>query len=165
MTAPTLAVPPSCHASALVLYPCTVLLLILAWWDIAQGKRARDPRVPHSFAASSCHARTRPPFGHDMACSVKNFLPQPLQVVGMSCGISPYLRQRLFRSFSQDNSMPLRQWGTALSHAPFLLALWRRFISCPSAISFLLARSAISTCFRSFLAPALSRRTHALWPT
>ena len=55
--------------------------------------------------------------------------------------------------------------GTVLSHTPFLVALCKRFISWPPASSFRLSSSTISTCFRSFLAPALALRTHAPWPT
>ena len=95
-----LASPPSCCAPAPVLSPSTVLLLILGSYVIALGKRSRAPRAPHYFAASSCRARKRPPFGHDRACSIKNLLPQPLQVAGMSCGISLYLRRRLSRNSS-----------------------------------------------------------------
>ena len=61
--------------------------------------------------------------------------------------------------------MPLRQWGIALSHAPFLVSLWRIFLSWPPASSFCLASSAISKCFYYFLAPELDWHTHALWPT
>ena len=49
-----------------------------------QRERTGDPRAPHSFTASSCRARIRPPFGNDRACSIKKFLPQPSQVAGMS---------------------------------------------------------------------------------
>ena len=32
-----------------------------------QGERTGAPRVPHSFVASACCSRTRPPFGNDRA--------------------------------------------------------------------------------------------------
>ena len=83
----------------------------------------------------------------------------------MSCGISPYLRQRLSRNSSQDNYVPLRRWGTSLRHAPFLFALWWWFLSCTPARSFRLASYPRSTCILSCLAAKLSLRTHDLWPT
>ena len=78
------AVPPSCHDPAPVLSPCTDLLLIFGSQVIALGTGAQALRVPHSFAVSPCRVRTRPPFGHDRACLIENFLPQLLQVAGMS---------------------------------------------------------------------------------
>ena len=127
--------------------------------------RSWDPRAPHSFSESSCRSRTRPPFGHDRVCSIKNFLPQPSQVGGVSCGISPYMRRRLSRNSSQDNSVSLRRWVTFLSHAPFLVALWRRFLSCPPASSFRLSSYPRSTCIFVHLAARLALRTHIIWPT
>ena len=100
VSVPPMAAPPSCRPPAPVLSYCTVLLLIFGSYLIVLGTRSRAPRDPHSFAASSCRARTMPPFGHDRACLIKNFLPQPSQVAGMSCGIIPYLRRRLSRNSS-----------------------------------------------------------------
>ena len=60
--------------------------------------------------------------------------------------------------------MPLRRWGTSLSHAPFLVSLWRRFLYWPPASSFHISSSTISTCFRYFLVPVIALHTHALWP-
>ena len=73
---PMLSVPPSAsplsyHTPASVLSPCTVQLLILVSYVIALGTRDWASRVPHSFAASSWRFRTRPPFRHDTACSIK----------------------------------------------------------------------------------------------
>ena len=148
--------PHYCRAPAPVLSPYNVLLLILGSYVIALGTRAWDPRAPQSFVASSCRARKRPPIGHDRAYSIKNFLPQPLQVVGMSCGISPYLRRKLSRNSSQDSSLPLKRWGTALSHEPLLVALLRRFLSWPPASSFRLASSPSSTCIFAHLSARLA---------
>ena len=97
---PPSAAPPSCCALAPVLSPCTFLLFILGLYVISLGKRDWDQRAPHSFSVSSYCAGTRPSFGHDRACSIKKFLPQPSQVAGMSCSISPYLRRRLSRNSS-----------------------------------------------------------------
>ena len=133
--------PPSFCAPDPVLSSCTVLLL-----------RAQDPRAPHSFAASACGTKTRPLFGYDRACSIKIFIPQPLQVAGISCGIRPYLRRRLSQKSSLDNSVPLRRWGKVLSHAPFLVALWRRLLSWPPINSFRLNSSPSSTCIFARLA-------------
>ena len=83
----------------------------------------------------------------------------------MSCGINPYLRRRLSWNSSQENSVPLRRWGIALNHAPFLISLWRRFLSWPPASSFRLARSPSSMCIFSRLAAKLALCVHALWPT
>ena len=127
--APQSAAPPPCHAPALILFPCTILLFIFGLYVIALGTRARAPRATHSFAASSYRAITRPPFGDDRACLIDNLLPQPSKVTGMSYGISLYLRRRLSRNSSQDNSGLLRRWGTELSQSPFLVALWGRFLS------------------------------------
>ena len=74
----------------------------------------RDPRAP-PFALSPCHARKRPSLGNDRVCYIENLSPQQSQVAGMSCGISPYLRQILFQNSSKENSVPLRLWGTASS--------------------------------------------------
>ena len=160
-----MTVPPSCRAPALVLSPYNVLLFIFGSLVISLVMRAQDPRAPHSFSASSYRAITRPPLGRDRACSIENLLPQPLQVAEISCGISPYLRQRLSQNSSQDNSFPLRQWGTELSHALFLVALWRHFLSYPPARSFCLESSPSSTCIVSRLVAKLTCRKHALWPT
>ena len=84
MTAPPLAVPLYCRAPDPALPPCTVLLFIYGLEDIELGKRAHDSRAPHSFVASSCRSRTRPPFGNDRVCSINNLIPQPSQVAGMS---------------------------------------------------------------------------------
>ena len=164
-TAPLSAVPLYCRALDTFIPPCTVLLFIFTLYDIALGTRARDPRATHYFSASLWRARTRSPFGHYMEWSIKNLSPQPLQVAGMSWSIRMYLRWRLSRNSSWDNSVLLRRWGTALSHAPFLVVIWRRFLYWPPVSSFCLASSSISTWFCSFLTPVLSPRMHALWPT
>ena len=83
MSTPPLAVYTSYGNTYPVLSPCTVLLLISGSYDIALEIRACSTRAPHYFAFSSCHARTRPPSWHDRACSIKKFLPQPLQVAGV----------------------------------------------------------------------------------
>ena len=84
MSAPPLAVPPSCRAPASVLSPCTVLLSIFGLYVIALGNRAKDQRAPQSFADLLCRARKSAPFGNNRACYIENFLPQPSQVAGMS---------------------------------------------------------------------------------
>ena len=100
VSVPPMAAPPSCRPPAPVLSYCTVLLLIFGSYLIELGTRSQAPRDPHSFAASSCRARTRPPFGHDSSCSIENLVTQLLQVADMSCGISPYRRRSLSRNSS-----------------------------------------------------------------
>ena len=165
MNAPLLAVPLYCRALDTFIPPCTVLLFIFTLYDIELRTRARDPRATHYFSASSWRSKTRPPFGHDRSCLIEKFLPKPSQVAGMYWGIRPYIGWRLSHNLSRDNYVPLKRWGIALSHAPFLIYIWRRLLSWPPAISICIVSSAIYTCFRSFLSPTIAPRTHALWTT
>ena len=80
----------------------------------------------------------------------------------MYCAISPYLRRRLSRNSSRDNSMPLKPGGTALSHTPLLFVLWWRFLYWPPASSFCLASSPNLTCIFSLIATKIALRMHAL---
>ena len=83
----------------------------------------------------------------------------------MFWGISPYLRWSLSQNYPVDNSVLWSQWGIALNHAPFLIALWRRLLSWSPASFFFLASSAISTCFHPLLAITIDLCTQALWTT
>ena len=74
----------------------------------------------------------------------------------------PYRRRRLFWIFSVENSVILRLWVIAVSHAPFSVARQRRFNPAPSEISFCLMSASISKYSHCFHASALKLRTQAL---
>ena len=93
-----------------VLPPCTVLLLIKGLYYIVLGVMYQTLRAPHSFVESSWHSRTIPPWVHYRVWYTENIFPLPSQVAGISWGIRPYLRQRLSRNTSQDNSVVLSWW-------------------------------------------------------
>eukprot|EP00957_Ditylum_brightwellii_P091682 6981479-Ditylum_brightwellii.AAC.1 len=63
-------------------------------------------------------ARTKPPSGHDRACSTIRSFPQPSQDSRKPTSISPYLSQRLSQNSSSESSMPFRRSGTTVSQAP-----------------------------------------------
>ena len=111
---------------------------------------AWDERAPHSLSAFLYRARISPPLGRDKAFGIENFLSHPSQSVGRSKVTMPYWGRRLSWNSSLDNSVPLRQWVIAVSHAPLSIALQRQFNPDPYSSSFLLARTAFSASSRCF---------------
>ena len=105
------------------------------------GFKARAESAPHSLVALVYSVRTRPSLGHDKACGTKDLLPQPSQSVGRFKGTIPYQRRRLSWNSSNDNSVLLRLWGIAVSHAPFSVSCQRRFNPTPSDRSFCLVNA------------------------
>ena len=129
------------------------------------GFKTRAERAPDSFAALLFCAKMRPPLGHDNEHGTKNFLPQPSQSVVRFKGTMPYQKRRLSFNSSLENSVPLRQWGIAVSHAPLSVGR-RRWISPATPVSsFYLSNSAFSKNPLSVRPSALDLHTHNLWAT
>ena len=124
--------------------------------------KAWSERAPHSLAASLCRARTRPPLRHDKFCGTEKFLPHPSQSVGEFKVKMSYQRRILSWNNSLDNSMMLSQWGIAVRHAPFFIALQRRFSPAPSSRSFHLVSTAFSENYQCFHLPDLAIHMHPL---
>ena len=67
--------------------------------------------------------------------------------------------------YPHENSVLLRQWGIAVSHAPLFFYHRRRFIPTPSAKSFCIVSTAFSAISRCFCLSALAQCTQPLCAT
>ena len=154
-----------CHnrPPALVLSSCNVLLFILGSYIIALGNRAGLIRRPTPLQRHHVPPEQGQPLG-----TIGRALLRISTTTIAGCGDvlrhQPISEADIIPEFLLRQLRAVKAARYSAGHAPFLVALWRRFLSCPPGISFQLASYPRSTCIFARLTVRLDLRTHALWP-